>query len=233
MKIKKILIIEDETDIGEVIQYNLKREGFSTEVVATGKAGLKSIESEHPDLICLDLMLPDQSGLDFCRGLKVDSKRKKIPIIMVTAMGEEADIVKGLEIGADDYVCKPFSPKELVARVRSVLRRAGAGMDEEAPGKTVMAGGVVIDMSAYRVTVDGEMVSFTATEFRLLHFLASHPGPVFTRDVLIDRAVGENIVVVDRNVDVHIQVIRKKLGPYRDLIETIRGIGYRFRESDA
>lgn len=230
---KKILIIEDEADIREVIQYHLKREGFSTETVATGKAGQKSIELESPDLICLDLMLPDQNGLDFCRALKADHERKKIPILMVTAMGEEADIVKGLEVGADDYVCKPFSPKELVARVKSVLRRVHADDEEAPPRQTLMAGGVVIDVSAHKVTVDGEMVSFTATEFRLLHFLASHSGRVFTRDVLIDRGVGEKVFVVDRNVDVHIQVIRKKLGTYRDLIETIRGVGYRFRESDA
>lgn len=228
---KKILIIEDEADIAEVVRYNLKREGFEAEIAATVQAGLKSLQGVRPDLIYLDLMLPDKNGLDFCRELKGAEKYKEIPIIMVTAMGDEADIVRGLEIGADDYVSKPFSPKELIARVKSVLRRYGNLTDALRKKDRIQIEGLVIDVTSHKVLIDGKEVAFTATEFRLLKFLASYPGRVFTRDVLIDRGVGEGVVVVDRNIDVHIQMIRKKMESHRHLIETIRGIGYRFKES--
>jgi DNA-binding response OmpR family regulator len=149
---------------------------------------------------------------------------------MVTAKGEESDVVLGLGVGADDYVTKPFSPKELVARTRAVLRR-GAMRDELEPQNRVEVGGVVIDKDRFQVRVDAEAVAFTATEFRLLHFLASHPGRVFTRDHILSRVMGEDAFVIDRNIDVHIRAVRKKLGRHRDLIETVRGVGYRFRES--
>jgi phosphate regulon transcriptional regulator PhoB len=230
MKAETIVVIEDEPDILDVIQYNLDREGYRVLSSRDGEAGLALIRSDIPDLIILDLMLPRLDGIDVCRRLKQDPATRSIPIIMVTAKGEESDVVLGLGVGADDYVTKPFSPKELVARTRAVLRR-GAMRDELEPQNRVEVGGVVIDKDRFQVRVDAEAVAFTATEFRLLHFLASHPGRVFTRDHILSRVMGEDAFVIDRNIDVHIRAVRKKLGRHRDLIETVRGVGYRFRES--
>jgi two-component system phosphate regulon response regulator PhoB len=175
-------------------------------------------------------MLPGLDGLEICRNLKCDNATSAIPIIMVTAKGEESDIVAGLELGADDYVTKPFSPKELMARAQAVLRR-GRAVPDVAGDKRIGCNGLIIDIERHTVIVDGEAVSsFTATELKLLHFLASNAGRVFTRDHLLSRVMGEESFVVDRNIDVHIQAIRKKLGRERKIIETIRGIGYRFRD---
>jgi len=227
---EKILVIEDEADILEVTQYNLSREGYRVTTSRDGAEGLARAKREAPDLVILDLMLPGLDGLEVCRRMQSDPITSGIPIIMVTAKGEESDVVTGLQLGADDYVAKPFSPKELVARVKAVLRR-GPLREERAGNERIVMGGLVIDTAKHQVLVDGEALTFTATELRLLHFLASHPGRVFARDQLLSRVIGDHAVVIDRNIDVHIGAIRRKLGPYRDMVETIRGVGYRFHDT--
>ncbi len=228
---KTVVIVEDEADIRDVLTYNLEREGFEVWGAADGKYGLKLIQDKQPDLVLLDLMLPGLDGLEICRQLKGSDKTATIPIVMVSAKGEESDIVTGLELGADDYVAKPFSPKEFMARVRAVLRRGNAPLAETV-GTLIERDGVVIDMERHVVIVAGETISsFTATELKLLHFLAFHAGRVFTRDHLLTTVMGQESFVVDRNIDVHIQSVRKKLGTERKVIETIRGVGYRFRDS--
>jgi DNA-binding response OmpR family regulator len=229
---EKIVIIEDEPDILEVIAYNLKREGYDVVESRDGEDGLLQIEKNAPQLVVLDLMLPTINGIEICRKLKTDPVTRSIPVIIVTAKGEESDIVLGLGVGADDYVTKPFSPKELNARVKAVLRR-GALKDETGKMERIETGGLVVDLKRHEVRVDDKPVRFTATELRLLHFLASHPGRVFTRDHLMSRVIGEDAIVIDRNIDVHIRAIRKKIDPYRDYIETVRGVGYRFRDEHA
>ena len=226
---EKIVVVEDEPDILEVIQYNLERDGYKVLTYRDGELGLQKIRKEAPDLVLLDLMLPGLDGIEVCRRLKADPVTRSIPVIMVTAKTEESDIVLGLGVGADDYICKPFSPRELVARVKAVLRR-GRPKEEQGAGDRIVRDGIVIDSLSHKITIDGAEVPFTATEFRLLRFLASHPGRVFSRDEIITRVIDEDASVVTRNVDVHVKVLRKKLGAYRDLIETVRGVGYRFRE---
>jgi two-component system alkaline phosphatase synthesis response regulator PhoP len=229
-KREKIVVIEDEADILEVLQYNLKREGYMVIASRDGEEGLDSVRRENPDLVLLDLMLPGLDGLEVCKRLQADPVTANVPVIMVTAKGEETDVVSGLQIGADDYVTKPFSPKELLARVKAVLRR-GPVREQRAVGDRIVRDGLVIDITKHAATIDGEPVTLTATEMRLLHFLGAHPGRVFTRDQLLSRAIGDHAVVIDRNIDVHIGAIRRKLGAYRELIETIRGVGYRFRDA--
>ena len=224
-----VIVVEDESDIREVIEHNLCREGYVVRATPNGEDGLHLARTASPDLVLLDLMLPGLDGVEVCRRLKADPVTRSIPVIMVTAKGEESDVVLGLGVGADDYVAKPFSPKELLARVKAVLRR-GPLKEEQADPARIVRGEVVIDVARHEVRVDGESVAFTATEMRLIHFLASHAGRVFTRDHLLARVVGEDAVVVDRNIDVHIRALRKKLDRHRDLIETIRGVGYRFRD---
>ncbi|HEU4365220.1 MAG TPA: response regulator [Candidatus Krumholzibacteria bacterium] len=231
LKTEKIVVIEDEDDILEVIAYNLKREGYEVITSTSGEDGLEKIEKSSPQLVVLDLMLPEIDGLELCRKLKSDPLTRSIPVIMVTAKGEESDVVLGLGVGADDYVTKPFSPKELVARVKALLRRSRARPEGDSRER-IVRGGVVIDPQRHDVQVDGEPITLTATEFRLLHFLATHPGRVFTRDHLLARVIGEEAIVIDRNIDVHVRAIRKKLGSHRELIETIRGVGYRFKDKD-
>jgi len=229
MSKKKIIIIEDEPDILEVLSYNLKREGFEVFSATNGTLGLSLAEKELPDLILLDLMLPGMDGIEICSSIKNNPVAQNALIIMVTAKGEESDIVLGLGVGADDYITKPFSPKELVARVKAVLRRGN--LVETAPAtEKVAVGGLSIDTSKYEVTIDGREIRLTATEFRLLHYLASNPGRVFSREQLLSRAMGDDVVVVDRNIDVHIRGIRKKMDIDPPVIETIRGVGYRLRE---
>jgi two-component system alkaline phosphatase synthesis response regulator PhoP len=225
----RIAVIEDEPDIREVVEYNLRRDGFQVSSAADGEAGLELVRRESPALVLLDLMLPGLDGLEVCRRLKSDALTRSIPVIMVTARGEESDVVIGLGIGADDYVTKPFSPKELLARVKAVLRR-GPLREERSAKERIVREGVVIDATRHDVKIDGVSEPFTATEFRLLHFLASHPGRVFTRDHLLTRVIGEDAMVTDRNIDVHVRSVRKKLGRYRELIETVRGVGYRCKD---
>jgi two-component system phosphate regulon response regulator PhoB len=229
LKRQKILVVEDEPDILEVIEYNLARDGFRVVTARDGETGLKLARSELPDGIVLDLMLPGIDGLEICRRLRADEVTRPAPIVMVTAKGEEADIVVGLSIGADDYLTKPFSPRELVARVRAVLRRAQPKETRASEDRLEFVG-LVIDRARHEVLVRGDPATFTPTELRLLHFLASHPGRVLTRDQLLSRAIGEHAVVLDRNIDVHVRSIRKKLGAERERLETVRGVGYRFRD---
>ncbi len=231
MERHKIAVIEDEPDIREMIEHNLSREGFDVATAADGEEGLELVQREGADLVLLDLLLPGLNGIEVCRRLKVDVITASVPVIIVSAKGEESDIVIGLGVGADDYVTKPFSPRELIARVRAVLRRV-ALKDVDRGNQRVVYDGLVVDPQRHEVQIDGHPVVFTATEFRLLHLLASHPGRVFTRDQLVNRVIGDRAVVIDRNIDVHVRAIRKKLGPYRDLIVTIRGVGYRFRDQE-
>lgn len=227
---ERILVIEDEPDIREVVEFNLRREGFRVSGAETAEEGFEKIQNEFPDAVLLDLMLPGMSGLELCRKLKSDPDFRAIPVIMVTAKDDVDDVVAGLEAGADDYVSKPFSPRVLIARVKAVVRR-GTWEAEDARGERILAPGVVIDTLAHQVSVQGKPVEFTATEFRLLHFLAMHPGRVFTRNHLLSRVMGESATLVDRNIDVHIGAIRRKLSKSRDLLETVRGVGYRFRDA--
>jgi DNA-binding response OmpR family regulator len=231
MKRKIVVVIEDEADIREVIEHNLSREGYQVYSSSDGENGLQLVKKKSPDIVLLDLMLPGLDGLEVCRKIKADPVTRGIIVIMVTAKGEESDIVLGLGIGADDYVTKPFSPKELIARVKAVLRR-GHLNEEQSSMERIVRGEVVIDIGRHEVRVGNKPMIFTATELRLLHFLASHPGRVFTRDRLLSRIISEDAFVVDRNIDVHIQSIRKKLGEHRNLIETIRGVGYRFQDEE-
>jgi DNA-binding response OmpR family regulator len=224
----RIAVIEDETDILEVIVYNLKREGYQTVISKRGDDGLQIIQNQFPALVILDLMLPGMSGLDVCRKLKSDPVTSDIPVIIVSAKGEESDIVLGLGLGADDYICKPFSPRELIARVKAVLRRGS--LQDVQMSDQVRIQELVIDTVRHEARIDGDLMQLTATEFRMLHQLATQPGRAYTREQLLNRVVGDGVVVVDRNIDVHIRSIRKKLGQHSHLIETIRGIGYRFQD---
>lgn len=229
MEREKILVIEDDTDILEVIEYNLGREGYRVSTAQNGQDGLRQVQKDAPDLVLLDLMLPGLDGIEVCRVLKRDPLTRPIAIIMVTAKGEESDVVLGLGVGADDYISKPFSPKELVARVQAVLRR-GPLKEETGRAQRIVRENVIIDADRHEVLIGDAPVAFTATEFRLLHFLASHPGRAFTRDHLLSRVMGEDVMIFDRNIDVHIRAVRQKLGIHRDLIETLRGVGYRFKD---
>jgi two-component system phosphate regulon response regulator PhoB len=225
---KKILIVDDEEDILELVEYNLLQNKFLTETAATGEDGLKLARANHPDLIILDLMLPGIDGLDICRLLKSDPQTKSIPILMLTAKGEEADIVKGLELGADDYVTKPFSPKVLVARVNSVLRRI-AKIDDVEKDK-IQHHDITVYSGKRLVSVAGKNVDLTFSEYEILLFLLRHPGWVFTRNEIVDQVHGDNYPVTDRSVDVQIVGLRKKLGSAGKYIQTVRGVGYRLNE---
>lgn len=225
---QKILVVDDEADILELVGYNLARDGYQVKGALTGEKALTEVVDNLPDLILLDLMLPGVDGLDVCRKLKSNSKTSQIPIIMLTAKGEDADVVTGLELGADDYITKPFSPRVLLARVRAVLRRRQ--IQEDGEEVVVNIHGLSIDPARHEVILDRKPITLTATEFRLLHFLARRPGWVFTRDQIIGSVKGQDYPVTDRSVDVQIVGLRKKLGEAGRLIETVRGVGYRFRE---
>jgi two-component system phosphate regulon response regulator PhoB len=224
-----ILVIEDDADIREVIEYNLKREGYRVVSAENGERGIERARRDNPELVILDLMLPGMDGVELCRRLKQDPVTRGIAVIMVTAKDAETDQVLGLGVGADDYVPKPFGPKALLARIEAVLRR-GPLREERGAGDRVVRGPLVIDSTRHEVLLDGESVTFTPTEFRLLHFLASHPGRVFSRSELLSRVIGETAIVLDRNIDVHVRAVRQKLGQHRELIETVRSVGYRFRD---
>jgi two-component system phosphate regulon response regulator PhoB len=228
MSNERILAIEDEEDILEVIEYNLVREGFDVITSTNGEDGFQKIRDERPDLILLDLMLPDRDGLEICRDIRDDDELKQIPVIMVTAKDTESEVVLGLGVGADDYVTKPFNPQEIIARVKAVLRRRQ--LEPKNGGETIKRGPLTILPERHKVLLEGEELDFTATEFSLLQHLADNPGRVYKRDQLVNQVLGT--VVTPRNIDVHIRAIRKKLGDHSDLIETVRGVGYRFRELD-
>jgi len=226
-----ILLVEDEQDLLELLRYNLTREGFSVETAMTGEDGLKKARKmgKQLDLVLLDLMLPGIDGLEVCRTLKGRDHTSGIPVIMLTAKGEEADIVKGLEYGADDYIAKPFSPRVLLARIIAVLRRSeGASRNDNS--SVIEVGSVQIDTERHEVLVKGEQVTLTATEFKLLSLLASKAGRVFTRQQIIGTIHEGYAAVTDRSVDVQVVSIRRKLGEAGRNIETVRGVGYRFRD---
>jgi phosphate regulon transcriptional regulator PhoB len=224
-----ILVIDDEPDLLELVEFNLKKDGYEVIVAKNGQSGLEIAQKHLPDLIVLDLMMPGVDGLEVCRQLRGDSRTRQIPMIMLTAKSAEADRIVGLELGADDYVTKPFSPRELVARVRALLRRATT--TQETPS-IIRQGDVVIDLTRHEVTCAGKHVTLTPTEFRILQFIVARPGRVLSRDQIIDAAVGNEMAVFDRTIDVHIAAIRRKLGKTGDRIETIRGFGYKWREGD-
>jgi two-component system alkaline phosphatase synthesis response regulator PhoP len=222
-----VFVIDDEKDLIELVSYNLEKEGFAVRSALNGEAGLSAVASDLPDLILVDLMMPGMDGLEVCRRLRSDNRTAAIPIIMLTAKSAESDRIVGLELGADDYVTKPFSPRELAARVKAVLRRTSP---QAAHSTVIRRGELTIDMTRREVSCENKAITLTASEFRLLHFLATHPGHVFSRSELIDGALGREVSVVDRTIDVHVTGLRKKLGNCGDWIETVRGFGYRFRE---
>lgn len=224
---ENILIVDDEEDVLELVQFNLEKEGFKTETASSGEEALHKVRARQPDLIVLDLMLPGLDGLDVCKKLKNDTKTQHIPVIMLTAKGEEVDIVTGLELGADDYVTKPFSPKVLVARIRRILHRPVARDLEKAPVKIHE---LTIDPARRQVFIKNKPVELTYTEFNILYALARRPGLVFTRYQIVDALHGDDYIVTDRAVDVQIVGLRKKLKSCSKYIETVRGVGYRFRD---
>jgi DNA-binding response OmpR family regulator len=226
---KKVLIVDDEKDIVDLVAYNLGRNGYDTLTASDGNDALDSASKNSPDLIILDLMLPGIDGMEVARRLKSDAKTASIPIVMLTAKGEETDVVVGLTLGADDYVTKPFSMKVLLARVSSVLRRSETGPGA-AEGGTLRAGPLSIDTFKHEVLVNEEAIKLTLTEFKLLSALLTARGRVLTRDQLMDKAMGTDVFVTDRAIDVHITAIRKKLGDAAWLVNTVRGVGYRLRE---
>lgn len=224
---KQILVVEDEEDIQELLRYNLEKEGFLVHCVGSGEAGLQEARKMLPDLMILDLMLPEMNGLEVCRELKSDPKTKPVPIIMLTAKGEETDIVLGLEMGADDYVTKPFSVQVFLSRVRAVLRR-GHEPESQQESSTLNFTDLQIHLGKHEVRVKGEPVKLTYTEFMILEFLSKRPGWVFTRGQIVDAVRGDGYAITDRAVDFQIVGLRKKLGPVSKYIETVRGVGYRF-----
>lgn len=223
-----ILVVDDEVDIQELIRYNLKKDGFSVHTVGTGEEALTAAVDLRPDAIILDLMLPGIDGAQVCRRLKADATTQEIPIVMLTAKSEDADIVAGLEIGADDYVTKPFSPKVLIARLRAALRKMREPGQKPAVER-LKGHGITMDLSRYEVTCDGREISLSATEFAILEFLMYNPGWVFSRNKIIDAVRGKDYPVTERSVDVQILGLRKKLGDHGHFIETVRGVGYRLK----
>lgn len=223
---EKILVVEDDRDILELMTYNLEKEGYVVATAMAGEEALKKISQFDPDLILLDLMLPGIDGMEICRQLKQQEKTRGIPIIFVTAKSEESDVITGLEIGAEDYLAKPFSPKVLIARIRSVLRRVKKKTGE-APVNIITLKGLSIDVSRHLVTSSGEVIDLYATEFAILHFLAQNPGWVFSRNQIISSVKGDDYPVTERSVDVQILGLRKKLGEAGKMIQTVRGVGYR------
>lgn len=224
-----MLVVDDEEDILELVRFNLSREGFNILSAATGEEAWQILKTQQIDLLVLDLMLPGINGLELARRIKNETATRKVPIVMLSAKGEEADIVTGLELGADDYVTKPFSPRILTARVRAVLRR-GVAEPGATDGEALEIYDLIIHPGRRNVTVQGESVDLTYTEFQVLFFLAKRPGWVFTRTQIVDAVRGDDYPVTDRSVDVQIVGLRKKLGASGQYIETVRGVGYRFKE---
>jgi two-component system, OmpR family, alkaline phosphatase synthesis response regulator PhoP len=227
MQKERILVVEDDDDIAELVKYNLEKEGYRTTVVSNGELALKKVRTDPPSLVVLDLMLPGIDGLTVCREMRADPATRNIPILMLTAKSSEADVVAGLEVGADDYVTKPFSPRVLLARVRARLRKGEGGSVEEGILKRRE---IEINEAKHLVAVKGKAVKLSHTEFKLLHFLAKRPGVVFSRYQIVDAVHGADYPVTDRSVDVQIVSLRKKLGACGDCIETIRGVGYKFKD---
>jgi len=229
MSKEKILVVDDEEDILELVRYNLVREGYVVLCALSGEDALRTAVAEPVDLVVLDLMLPGIDGLEVARRLKQNSETQDMPIVMLTAKGEEADVVSGLELGADDYVTKPFSPRILIARIKAVIRRRSG--DAEPESEVLNVRELSIHPGRRHVTASGNSLDLTYTEFQVLYFLARRPGWVFTRSQIVDAVRGDDYPVTDRSVDVQIVGLRKKLGPLGKYIETVRGVGYRFIET--
>ncbi len=227
MSKEKILVVDDEQDLVKLVRYNLEKDGYKVETAYNGEDALFLARKARPELVILDLMLPGIDGLEVCKKLKTDPELANVAIIMLTAKGEEADITLGIKLGADDYVTKPFSPKELVARVRAVLRRS---KNTSTAKDYIKIDNLTMDLYKHEVTINNEPVQLTLAEFKLLHQLLSKPGCVFTRDRLLDAVSGPETFVIGRTVDVHIVSLRKKLKDYASRIVTIRGIGYKFKD---
>jgi two-component system alkaline phosphatase synthesis response regulator PhoP len=225
---KQIIVVEDEADISDLIKYNLTREGYDVTAIPNGTLALQAIPAQKPALVLLDLMLPGLSGLEICRLVKARPDTASIPIIMLTARGEESDIITGLELGADDYITKPFNMKVLVARIHAVLRRRST--PRPAADETLKVHDITINPGRHEVLCGRTSLELTASEFRLLHFLAQRPGWVFTREQIVDGVKGLDYAVTDRAVDVQMVSLRRKLGKRGDYLETVRGVGYRFKE---
>jgi two-component system phosphate regulon response regulator PhoB len=230
MNSERILLVEDERDIQELLKFHLEHEGYAVTAVGTGQDALQALSADSPDLILLDLMLPDISGTDICRQLKATPETSDIPIIMLTAKDSEADIIAGLEMGAIDYVTKPFSPRVLVARIHTALRRPDPDTTDTDVAPLIHIGPLTIDAHRHKVEIKGKEVSLTCTEFRILQILAANPGYAYSREHIVNHIHGESYVVTKRIVDVQMVNLRKKLGRFGDWIETVRGIGYRFKE---
>ena len=226
----KILIVEDERDIVDLLRYNLEEAGFETDYVRNGADALHRAVEKSPDLILLDLMLPEVDGLIVCRLLKNDPRTKNIPVVMITAKAEERDRIAGLELGVDDYITKPFSPKEVVLRVSAVLRRIQVGKQSE-DTQQIQRHGLTIDLDKHQVLTESGPIDLTATEFKLITLFARQPGRVFTRDILMDVIWGQEYYGIDRTVDTHVSRLRRKLGEFGEHIETVHGVGYRFKDN--
>lgn len=227
MQKPRIILVEDEEDIASLIKLQAELSGYKLQVEVDGLNGFRAIDREKPDLVILDIMLPGQNGLDVCRKMKHDAKLKDIPVILISAKSEELDVILGLELGADDYVTKPFSPKVLFSRVKTVLRRQ---TEPEKSSKAVAFDGYRVDLDSFQVRKDNKAISLTLSEFGILKRLLMNNGKVLTRNQLLDDLSTDDSFVVDRNIDVHIAALRKKLGPNFDYIETVRGVGYRFKD---
>ncbi len=224
-----VLVIEDDPDIVELLEYNLQREGYVVASVGDGEKGLERALRRRPDLVLLDLMLPGIDGLEVCRRLRASEEGAEMPVIMLTAKGEETDVVLGLELGADDYITKPFSPREVLARIRALQRRRERE-NRQGERKRIEVHDLTLDRERFEASIRGEPLQLTRAEFRLLWALCSRPGRVFTRDELADKITAGESLIIDRNVDVHVSSIRKKLGASSDLISTIRGVGYKCKD---
>lgn len=224
---KRILLIEDEEDIAALIKLQAELSGYKMHVEVDGLNGYRAIEREKPDLVILDIMLPGQNGFDICRKMKSNPELKNIPVIVLSAKGEEIDVILGLELGADDYVAKPFSPKVLFSRIKAVLRR---GKEAEKTPKILSFGDFTLEVDRYLLRKLDKIIAITLSEFGILKRLLTNRGKVLTRNQLLDDIHNDDAFIVDRNIDVHIASLRKKLGPHFDWIETVRGVGYRFRE---
>ena len=225
----KILIVEDEPDIVELLVYNLDQAGFKTDAVFNGADALDRVKVQAPDLVLLDLLLPEVDGLEVCRTLKRDPETASIPIIMLTAKGEAIDRIVGLELGADDYITKPFSPREVMLRIRAVLRRA-PNVPRNKPANQIQIDGLKIDLDRHQVFSNGSVIDLTATEFKILSLFAHSPGRVFTRSILMDAVWGQEYYGIERTMDTHVSRLRRKLGQFGERIETVHGVGYRLKE---
>ena len=222
-----VLVIDDEADIIELVRYNLEKEGFDVLGASDGETGFSLAVKDKPDVLVVDLMLPGIDGLDVCRMLRAEAVTSHIPIIILTAKASESDRVVGLELGADDYLTKPFSPRELTARIKALRRRSVGNVQ---PPAVLRHGSLSIDAASHEVRCGNKLIDLTATEYKILHFLASHPGFAYARSSVIDGALGRDITVLERTIDVHVMSLRKKLGKCGALIETIRGFGYKLRD---